>query len=216
MTSLEQAKEYIQRLARATPIVGQDYLDVKDKFSQYSRIILTGCNRTGTTFFSQALSKDLGYTCVDEGEHDYQLDKFNRLVKLGRVVVQAPGMVHRAHLMCEEHQSLLVVIMVRPIEDILMSALRIRGTINPAPGGLKLMMSRYRSLPEMVPFIDSLNVDFSNIPIDCSQNMRYTIWKNYQRDLTKNYIQLNYDSLCNHPTWIDKADRENFHAKQTR
>lgn len=208
---------YLTQRTRPTPFVGQNYDDVKELFPKYSRIIITGPNRTGTTFFSRALAEDLNYTCIDEGDYDYDLEKFKRLIDPGKVVVQGPGMIYYAHKMHELHKDLLVVVMVRDIKAILMSSYKIRGTLNPHPGGLGLMLGRYFTLPEMTDIVLPLTPEAEgNIPLDCSQHIRYTVWDTYQRELTPDYVELNYQSLQTHPKWLAKEQRAKFHGKQTQ
>ena len=155
------------------------------------KILVTGPQRSGTMLASTALSKDLKLPHIVEetfDTHDFQ--KFNDLVKTKpEFVMQCPTMSSYVHLM----PDVMVVWMQRNITDILRSRNRINWNIYE-----QIEKDRY----------------FHHGSTD-SAHLKGEAWMRFQRiTLGERAIDLDYESMHNHPLWIDKEHRANFTDKQ--
>jgi len=66
-----------------------NYKDLLDKIKNYSRIIVTGPQRSGTTYCAYILAKDLGYTHYDEKSFDTgNYNKFKNQISKNNFVLQ--------------------------------------------------------------------------------------------------------------------------------
>lgn len=92
--------------------------DVLEALSKYNKIIITGCQRSGTTICSQMLAKDLGVTWVDETDVKNHWPEVLRLVEgQYRFVMQLPANSWRVDLLPEEPDCAVVWIH-RPKEQV--------------------------------------------------------------------------------------------------
>lgn len=166
---------------------------------QFERIIVSGPQRSGTTFAAQAIVGDLNYTYVDEmavGVSDF--GKAQALLKSGRrVVLQAPGLSHYLHHFRIE--GLLVVFMIRPTHDIVASQERIGW----ADGFNDFC--EYHHFNAMFPGFDM------NQPIS---SLKYRAWP-VQRAQIEHWLELDYESMHTHRSWVPPDKRRHFSAKQT-
>ena len=186
-----------------------DFGDIK--FAGFDNVVVVGPQRSGTTFFAQVLATQLGYKYVDEIEflvNDEYL--FKKYLEVPGSVIQAPAMTHMVHKLVSD--SVLVVYMRRATADILRSLVRKNGFLTPqvfAKNQVKVLRHRYAEHPCIKEILDEIHSD--EIYID----IMYKIWRNCQIKAIKNYVELNYESLKDHPLWLDKAMRRDFHPKQT-
>lgn len=208
--------EYLEHLQRIDDFqVELDVVKYNPKlFEGYDRIVVLGPQRSGTTFTAQAISNTLGkdWHFIDEGGFQSKNTKtFRGLWKRDHHVFQAPGLTHLIHEYAGKND--LVVFMVRRWSDILRSVKRIS---KGGPTTWTLMdtvydMNKYHYRFVGEEFYDK-HVDRNSYFLD----VIYKMWKHYQTKLIPNYINLDYESMCKHPKWIDKLDRQNFSPKQTK
>lgn len=45
--------------------------------------------------------------------------------------------------------------------------------------------------------------------------VKYSLWRKYQRPITANWLEVEYESLAAHPLWIDEEERAGFGPRQT-
>jgi hypothetical protein len=180
----------------------------------YDRIVIVGPQRSGTTFTSQALSETLSFRNVDEGEFDVRnVELFKNIFREKNIVVQAPAMTCRIQKFVGEKD--LVIFMVRKWSDIVKSLYKKNGRIS----NWIIMDTLYDVEKFYFTEYDSNAEKFYNNHVDRDSyylDAYYKMWKHYQKDIIPNAISLEYESMKNHPTWIDKKHRKNFHEKQTR
>ena len=179
------------------------YLDllplIKGKFS---KIIVTGPQRSGTTFTSKVIAKDLGFKCIDEREfNNTQFEQAFDLVKeTPNVVIQSPAISHMCH-----HWALIenccVIWMIRDTEQILSS-----------PRTKKWMKWGWDQHE-----IDTYSKSFPNLKIKYNNmwEMKHKIWEKFQSPLLPNSFNLEYNSLSGHKDWVDLKDRTWSSLKQT-
>jgi hypothetical protein len=175
--------------------IEKDYQYVLDKVKKFSKILVTGPQRSGTTIVSRMLGNDLGRKVYDEvGGVDFEL----LLKQDGDIVMQSPHICYRIHHFAEK-KDLAVIFMVRNMMDILRSQKRIEWK------GEKEETALYKQ--EFLNRLDYLN------PI-CI--IRREAWDKYQFDVLPNAWMLKYDSLEKHPMWVPKEKRVRFSAKRTQ
>lgn len=87
----------------------------------YNTVIVTGCQRTGTTYTAKELSRVLGYHHYDEYDYrTHSIDKFNRILEQdpSPKVIQAPALLHK---MGDMGHDVFVFMMVRDEDDVVNS-----------------------------------------------------------------------------------------------
>jgi hypothetical protein len=167
---------------------------------KYNKVLVTGPQRSGTTFASKIIAEAIGSKYVDEaayGVSDYF--RFKSLVMGGRrLVIQCPSMmryVHRFGLINE----VVIVVMYRPVKDIIGSQQRIKW---------KYEEHEKRKYHDTHLTIEHINTT----PI---AKIKYDYWEGMQKGSCKNWCYLNYDSLSWHPKFVQKSERSGWRAKQT-
>jgi len=137
-------------------------------------------------------------------------------------VIQAPGFTAVSHHLSTDED--LIVFMVRGWSDIVKSLYRLNNSLS----SLVIMdyiyeWDRFNYVNPVVRFnctndVNSIIGDFYDRYVDKDSyylDSLYKMWKYYQRDKIKNWIQLNYESMKIHPNWIDKNLRRNYKQTQT-
>ncbi|MCG8315912.1 MAG: hypothetical protein MI976_22095 [Pseudomonadales bacterium] len=185
--------------------------------SKYKRIIVTGPNRTGTTFFSNYLSQKLKYRLIDESLYKYDEDVFNWYFSKERVVVQGPGMSYRAHSLPDDYKDCCVVYMRRPLDEIERSSKRIRDpnrSLNHRWERFNRVVSRYKNDPVIGEMIYKYIPSLDNFEPTSSAKFRYAIWDDVQKTKCKNYLEVNYNDLEKLDSYVDQKYRVGFSPKQ--
>jgi|GEM_PF-2691874 len=171
------------------------------KFRPYTRIVVTGCQRSGTTTVSQMIATDLGFRNIDEyefGTHDY--DTFRKLLNLENIVIQCPAITQYLHLI--DTEDTLIIWMIRPYTEIRKSMKRINWDIEWEQGE----KDKYAKFPNFK----------QNRPIEATKT---EYWHNYQkRELKCHFIDFKYHSLYVklNPAFISKKYRSGLTSKQTK
>ena len=162
-----------------------------DEMKKYKRILVTGPQRSGTTFTAKTIASDLSYRYIDEKEFNwYDRDVFNKFVVMDNVVIQCPTMCRWIHEFSDD--CTLIVMMIRPIKDILNSQKRINWNFEET---------------------ESKNYPYKDL-FACEA--KYKFWEDVQKNNLINYLELNYSSLSDHPLWVDGEQRKFFSNKQTK
>ena len=165
--------------------------------SKYNALLVTGAQRSGTTIAAHILAHELGYRYVDEDAIDIDNQyKALDVLKQGKVVLQAPALCHIAHNFTKR-LNYCVVLMRRPIEDILKSENRINWRT--AYSGMNLLV-------EQKKYAEQFGMYGENIAA-----IKYFCFENFQKHLCDN-VELDYDSLKTHPMFKD--ERREFQSRQ--
>ena len=162
------------------------------KLLNKKQIIVTGPQRSGTVFTANVLAKDLGLPLVEETAFDtHNLPKFMEIVNnKSSYVMQAPGMSPYVHTLTKP----VIIWMHRNVKDILRSQIRIDWT------------NKHEKV-ETDKYFTHDSVPASTIKTD--------YWERFQRHLLEDRAyDLDYESLKDHPMWVDKEDRVNFGERQ--
>jgi len=169
---------------------------VFESLAGFTKIVVTGPQRSGTTICANMIAHDLGLPCVDERgvtpfwlkDRGKTISRIKAKLRENRLVLQSPSAAAFCH---ELPANVAVVYMIRPVEDIIKSQQRINWDGNP----FELMM---------------LEVDSGESCV-----LKYERWK-WQKPLIKHAFEVEYESLKAHPLWVDAELRKNFTAKQIR
>lgn len=159
----------------------------------FTRIIVTGPQRSGTTLVARAIAQDLGRQYIDEQAFTAtNVDKWRSVVRTNNnFVMQAPGMCRFVHEF-GHWDEVAVVLVRRNIDDIIASQERVGW--------------RWEDY-------ELKNYGKASGPIS---QVKYDYWDNYQTYRIKNNFEVRYEDMVNHPLWVDKADRRGWHVRQWR
>jgi hypothetical protein len=157
----------------------------------FSRIFVTGPQRSGTRICARMIAHDTGYDYIDET--DFHFDSlyllFSLLEKKERVVVQCPVLCRHAHLFGDDRTA--VILMRRKVREIIRSQKRIQWTWE------WLERDRY----------GRTRGDIAGI--------KYEYWEKHQKKKIKHPFEIDYASLARHPLWLPKENRTSFSPTQT-
>ena len=104
--------------------------EVIDTLSKYDKVIVSGCQRSGTTICSQMLSMDLGCTWIDETDVANDWREVSRLLLGdGTFVLQAPALSSKMDLIPEDPKC-AIVWMKRPKQEVVRSMARIKWNVH--------------------------------------------------------------------------------------
>lgn len=178
------------------------YNELKDICKKYSKIIVSGPQRSGTTYMSHILSKDLGYTKIDEKDYDvHEEKKFLEYLKKQNVVVQSPAMTHILHEL--EGGDILILFMIRNDDDIIKSENR----INFHPLETKREKKKYDAK------FPNLNLTSFNR----NSKLKKHVWETVQKDKLKcEYLEVPFEILKETSEYVKKEKRKDFKAKQIK
>ena len=165
-----------------------------EDLARFSRIFVTGPQRSGTTICAKMIARDTGHRYVDECHYGLgDRIRFAGLQGRSKIVVQCP--IHCYHIEDCSCPDNLIVLMRRPIEEIIASQERIRWQKNEP-----VELANYGKGPEEGPIAQ----------------VKYLYWEEHQRPLIENWLEIHYHSLSSHPLWVPAEERRNFHCRQTR
>jgi len=183
-----------------------EYKKLKSKLKNFTKIYITGPQRSGTRIASKIISYDLNLKYMQEERIDVDdKERFNNFKeRQNNFVLQCPGM---SAFMDEYdfNDQEVVIFMRREINDIINSQKRINW-----PSELEIV--KYNN--KFKKFED-LNTEFTkDTPIS---NVKYSVWDFYQKTKLEEdrFYDLEYSSLSDHELFLPKKKRENFDWDQT-
>ena len=199
-----------------------------EHLSNFSKIVVVGSQRSGTTITAQMIAEDLEYKYIDEQQFATKDARLFRDVwlKENKVVLQAPALTTQIHNLVND--EVLVIFMVRDKNDIIKSMNKITGGVCGSCGreyGFELnetmrnkVLKKYRQ--HFISKHDDKDIILAYPELTKSDkttvDILYSMWYGYQKHRIKNSVELEYESLSSHPLWIPKEQRINFHKKQSR
>lgn len=157
---------------------------------KYKRIIITGPQRAGTRIGAKMIAHDTGHEYIDETVFNVShLEKLNDIMKYEEnIVIQGPGI--SAFIERYSNSENLIVFMMRPVNDIKISEVRIKWNCH------------YEELKK-----------YGREDGDPSE-VKYEEWKKQKKNVL-NWLEIDYDSLSTHSLWIEKSQRLDFIPSQT-
>ena len=183
-----------------------DYNELVHKLT-HKKVIVSGAQRSGTTFTAKALAADLNVPYIDENHfHNVGFD-FEKLVKL--IVTYDAFVVHCPPLSSLLHnlrffKDFAIVFLRRDVNEIIKSQERIRWRCEKEEKN-KLYSALVRDFP-------GFQFDFS-LPISV---LKYHFWEKQKHLLDVyqcKYFELEYNSMKTHHMF--KESRVHFAPKQT-
>lgn len=165
--------------------------------SKHKKILITSAQRSGTTIAATMIAEDSNLHLVKE--ETIKIDDLNLFFAFHRnlndYVLQAPGLSFICHRLPVD----LVVFMRRNVGDIYASEQRVNWNNE---------WNGYEAVKYFEP------------PTSPARLIKYRVWDDYQKPFmeknNKMFFDLDYESLKSHPLWVDKSERINFHARQTK
>ncbi|PHN06443.1 glycoside hydrolase family 99-like domain-containing protein [Flavilitoribacter nigricans] len=182
--------------------------ELKEFLKDFKNIIVSGPQRSGTTFAGFAISELLGlpyYTEEAFGVHNES--RFFDLTKTSdKKVIQCPALSHVLDKI-ESKEETIVVWMVRPVEDIIRSENR----INWQEEGR-----------EKAKYVSRLNAFFRKEELQGIHfrqpisSIKYQFWEEYQKLQIPHFIEIQYAELSTifSDSWIDAQNRKEFNSRQ--
>ena len=182
----------------------QDTLRLNDSIDPlfaYSQIIVTGPQRSGTTFTARAIASTLSMSYMDEDK--ILVRNKERLIQAltyqSSFVVQAPGCTHFLHEI--DVADTAIVWVRRPLNEILASQERVKWS------GESTELREYKRF------------EFSGCPkhIRRSAEVKTWHWDSWQKSICKvPAFEMDYhcEFLKSHGMWIKGEDRKGFRIRQ--
>jgi hypothetical protein len=171
-----------------------------EDLTQFQRIVVSGPHRSGTTICGEMIAADTGYKALREEAFGWSDENhFAQCLLRTNVVLQAPFMAHRLHLLHEtvDPQTVCVVMMMRAIGDIAQSQGRMIADDGTATGrGIARYRARALHTGSPSPAVIYLN------------------WQQQKLSIA-HFREQQYEDLRGHPLWLDPGDRLGFSHRQT-
>lgn len=166
-----------------------------DNLKKYSKIIVTGPQRSGTRIGAHIIAHDTGHKYIDEKE--IGVDNFESIRKFlesdNDIVIQCPGMMRDIEKISLAYPDTMIAVMRRNVDDIVASQKRIGWS----EWSKKHELKKYGRIDGAISEIKYSHLDL----------IKHTI---------NNLIEIDYHSLANHTLFIRKQDRKNFKWSQTK
>lgn len=165
-----------------------------DRLRSFNRIIVSGPQRSGTTFMCYVLMEEFGFDRAQMPFNHFQTAR--QMLSAERCLVHGPG-VSRWLIELSQEFGAAVVFMHRPIGDIVRSQKR----INWGQEDRELVI--YGAYPH-----------HSETRKPRIADVKYAYWKEWQRDRISNVVEVEYDSMSDHRLWLEKPRRRGFDSRQ--
>lgn len=159
----------------------------------FNSIVISGPQRSGTRIAAKCVAEDSIKKYIDEKDinfHDFRLLEY--YLNKGNCVVQCPALCHMLHYI--DNPKVLVIVVIRDVEEILLSESRIG-------------WPKESRLQELYKYGHAEGV---------ISRIKYDFWKQYQAPILKERARtIDYNYLKNHRLFIDKDKRKSFGWDQT-
>lgn len=156
----------------------------------FSKIFVTGPQRSGTTLVGAAIASDLGYWFYPEEQ--VRVHEWWRVERLWQrttnFVLQAPALCRYAHKVSAPNVA--VVLVRRNVDDIIASECRINWDSQ------EWELRRYGLAEGVI------------------SQVKYDYWDNHQKHLIENAFEVEYEDLKAHPMWVPKGQRMGWGLRQ--
>lgn len=169
------------------------------KLRVHPKIIVTGCQRSGTRILAKMISHDTGHPYIDETEyHIHNEGKF--LVMYNQIKT---GVIHAPNWLS-----------MQIVPDILKSTAIVH--LNRDKKAILRSMERIQWFPRAVPLLQKLGISNPSLwHIMAYPDLVQSRWENDLRFRALWYGEVDYESLQEHPLWVEPKKRTNFKWDQT-
>ena len=184
---------------------------------KFPNILVSGPQRSGTTFIGYFIAQKLGYTYYAEETFDtHDFEAFQRLLAIAEPkVIQCPGLCHRLDEI--EAPNTIIVFSRRAIQDIIKSQQRVKWdkgvySLNKE----EVTEDNYEKLKYLIKL---KKLGREDITLDFNENsaaIKYAFWDSYQREKILHKLEVEYEAFKEiaRDLWVDKEVRQDFHVKQ--
>lgn len=185
---------------------------------QFSKILVSGPQRSGTRICANMVAEDTGLTYVDEVELKCLFIIGSELQCVTEFVQQRDNFVLHcptfSRWVHEISDDVAIVFMRRDMKDIQRSQERIRWKRNRQEieyqrYGLTKFDSYRNKVPQRHP--GGLRKTSKSVA-----EVKYNYWDGVQKDQIENVFEINYLDLRAHPMWVDRFQRTDFRWNQVR
>lgn len=156
------------------------------------KILVTGPQRTGSTFVSHCIAQDLNLPHFDEGL--FEATNYEKFLEIAQEheqwVIHGPALLHKIVEINSLFSGIKFVVLRRSIDDIVKSEKRIG----------------WSDADERTSF----NAWDDPRPISI---IKYEFWDVTKHQLTS-WEEFEYEQFKTHPLWINQESRTDFHSKQ--
>jgi len=190
-----------------------DLKNCKEVLCRYTKVIVTGPPRSGTTITSLILATELNYKFVDESMYDGgDVNKFMLLISHPRkMVIQNTAFSRDLHKIPVYYPTCFVVSKreLKDIYDSMKNSEKFMKTKDPVHNGKQFF--GFNAVAKMM-----VAKHYGCNPDTLAEDIYATIFKNAAISNHADYCLIHYKSLRNHPRFISRGDRrKNFtHLKQ--
>tara|TARA_Y100000310_G_C20361274_1_gene659083 strand:+ start:120 stop:746 length:627 start_codon:yes stop_codon:yes gene_type:complete len=205
-------KKWYNNFESQKQIRSRNYIDLVKKLKKYNIIIVSGPQRSGTTYCSYILSKNLSYSNIDETiynthDEDHFLSLFNQnnTQPSSGIVIQAPAMSHLLHKI-NANNKLIVLFMRRNNKEIFRSEDRINWHTLEYPTEIK----KYHKT-----FSFDLN-EFFKLGLYRNSIMKYYFWEKQKQSMNVDFLEVDYNILSQTDEFIPMEKRKDFNSKQIK
>ena len=178
------------------------YPKLLNTLRDYSTIIVGGIQRSGTTYSTYIIAKDLGYTIVDENSYGVSNKKsFLKAINEKNVVIQNVSLTHILDEIEPLNKSIVVWIN-RPDEDIMKSEDRIKW--HP--------VHFYQEQSKYITKYGEQAKHFQRNSL-----MKKFFWHNYQKiRMSIPFVEIQFRMLKETSEYVPCEKRKNFSSKQIK
>ncbi len=193
-----------------------------DFLESYQIVLVTGPQRSGTTICARMIEDDLGYKYLDEGLWSVWLGQRARELAEATwpCVLQAPGLLKDVALF--NQPKCAVICMIRDIDKIRQSQDRIgwdmwaEKELSSYISGENYDWYEKHIAPRSYWTVKTLEDDYA-----AQENVawiKYQWWYHHCDKLLtyRNWYDVSYEMLDNHPMWVNRSNRKDFSARQYR
>jgi len=172
------------------------------ELEKYKRIVVSGCQRSGTTILTKMIAHTLGYTKLDEFQvYPHNLANMSETLKREKVVIHSPQLTSRLHQITAP--STCIVWITRPFGEIRKSMNRIGWQIEEE--------ERQKYIHRFAKIVKGINY---NQPIE---KLKHDFWQWQKQRMKVDWIEHKYESeyMKTHELFRNSEQRKEFNPKQT-
>jgi|SaaInl5LU_22_DNA_1037371.scaffolds.fasta_scaffold20056_6 hypothetical protein len=189
--------------------MSKNYFDHKEIIDKYSKVIVTGPHGAGNKITAYIIDSDYDNLTHERWEEIIYNDETfkDKLNSSDNYVAFCPSCSGLLHKSIDELKDVLVIFMYKDIEEI--KNYRERNNI--------IQSINAYEYPIYEEFINNEGSHLNlSIEDDGLEEVTYTLWEKYQKELIPNYIEIEHSSLSEHWKWVPKNKRTNFKEWQTQ
>jgi len=171
------------------------------ELSKYKSIVVSGCQRSGTTILTKMIAHTLGYTKLDEFQLDpHNLENLQKVMNGGGVVIHSPQLSSQLHQIAVPDSC--VVWINRSFNEVRKSMQRI---------GWQVEEEERKKYERFSKVAKGVNINQS------IERVKYDFWQWQKQRMKVDWIEHEYESdyMRSHELFRNIEQRKDFNPKQT-